>query len=428
VKPAMRRNAFFRAEAVCILLFCGVSICGQGSDYSFGDPLTTTASPTYLDPQQFGNCHWDGTHDVAPCIQAAINAGVTKVVRLPPGVWLIGQSLNVPANTALQGEANRTVLRPTTTNGTDPILLRIVDSADILVEDLIFDGGGQDFGNPNPVIGVTHSEGVVFDRISVENTRGRGIVIHDGVTRSGVRNSRLIHVGNHWKTTADQTDRIQGLVFCCGEGNEDNFAIGNYFEDIGLDALQFSNQFRFVAADNTFKLENNQHASVKSADFPAAIFPMYSTNSIIVHNSISGAQGCGIDAPGLQQSVISTNSISDSQSCGVGLFLGYDKVTQASGVLVIGNVINNNVRWKNSPFKGGVTIAGGAPSNITISGNTISNVQGNRSQLFGVQVLRNTQVTGLTIDRNNELSGNAIAPFDDAHFSEPKTAGAKGPR
>lgn len=379
------------------------------------------ASTRLLDPKRFGNCVWDGAHDVTLCIQAAVNAAGDKaaILRLPPGIWPLGQHVNLPANVTLIGERGQTILGPFSTNKSNPVLINGMNIVNVLIKNIVFDGGGDKFSNPSPLVVITRAQNVIFDNIIVQNTRGAGIFLQGGINNSGVRKSRFVHVGNYWKTTRNRADRLQALVFCCGIGNSGNFAEDNYFEDVGLDALQFSEQSRFTAVDNVFNLENNQHALINSPDFAAAIFPMDSVDSIITGNTISGAQGCGIDAPAFQRSTISRNKISNSQACGIGLFEGYDHRTQTSGISILGNTITNNVHWKASPFRGGITIAGGTPDHIKISRNIISDTQQIKTQSFGIQVISGTKVSDLKIDRSNKIIGNDDAMFDNANFSDP---------
>jgi hypothetical protein len=378
------------------------------------------ASNKSLNAESFGNCSWNGSDDVSPCVQAAVDAAAksAKAVHLPSGILLLSHPINLRSNVTLVGEPNRTVLKPTLVNNSKPVLLLGTNLAHVFVENLTFDGGGEDFQNANLLIDIAGSEDVVFKGVTVQNSRGAGAALHDGITQSGIRDSHFMHLGNYWKTTRNRADRLQGLVFCCGIGNSGNFAIGNYFEDIGLDALQFSEQSNFMAADNKFKLENNQHSLVQSGDFPAAIFPMNSVDSAILRNTISGAQGCGIDAPALRRSLISMNKVSDSHACGIGLFEGYDKSTQTSNIILTDNIIQNNVHWKESPFKGGITIAAGAPSQITISRNTVTDTQTEKTQIFGIEVVAGTKVSDLKIDKTNMLTGNALATLDHANFND----------
>jgi hypothetical protein len=110
--------------------------------------------------------------------------------------------------------------------------------------------------------------------------------------------------------------------------------------------------------------------------------------------------------------VIANNTIQDCGAAGVGLFLGYDRSTESTDVLIRNNRILGNVRWAQSPFKGGITIAGGAPSNITISANLITDSGKDKTQAYGVEI--NARVVGLKIDKRNNLLGNKTAPVEGA--------------
>jgi hypothetical protein len=391
-----------------------LSVASAGTS-SQGDAATTN-----LDAKGLGQCVWDGNHDVAPCVQSAIDTAAKQggEVTIPAGAWPISRALALPSNTRLRADNQDATLTPTPDNVSNPVLLNARASEHVRVENLRFDGGGGDFANANPVISVTGGDDVVFSHVEVLNTHGIGLLIQGGVTRSGVVESSFVHIGNHWKTTHLAKDRIQGLVFCCGAGNSGNFATHNTFEDIGLDALQFSIQSDFVASGNTFDLENNQHSVVNSFNYPAGIFPMNSIKSVISNNNIRGAQGCGIDAPGLRDTKIIDNTITDSHQCGVGLFQGYDKRTQVDNIEIVNNFISNSIHWSGSVFKGGVTIGFGSPHAITLSGNTITDTQGDKTQLYGVQVLKETHLTDLKIDDNNKLLGNAKGAIDREDIRE----------
>ncbi|MGC4106925.1 MAG: glycosyl hydrolase family 28-related protein [Thermomicrobiales bacterium] len=71
--------------------------------------------------RNFGACVWDGAHDVAPCIQAAIDAASAAggaIVHLPAGRWPIASPLTIGApGVGLQGVGNgisRDTLNPDT--------------------------------------------------------------------------------------------------------------------------------------------------------------------------------------------------------------------------------------------------------------------------------------------------------------------------
>ena len=344
----------------------------------FSTTLPSPADADSINPQLFGQCVWDGTHDVAPCIQAAINSAALKsgIVHIPHGTWELGQAVAIAANVTIEGDSEGTILKPAAGNQSNPVLLKgDWKAANVLVKGIAFDGGGQDYIESYPVIAVTTGASVVFDGVTVQNTNGIGLLLQGGTHHSGVRNSVFVNLGNHWKTTLQRKDRIQGLVFCCGKGNKNNFSIGNYFKDIGLDALQISDQNGFVATDNNLDLENDQRALVSSPDYAAGIFLMYSRNVTIARNVIHSAQGNGIDAPGLQHSTISNNTIADSGCAGIGLFLGYDKKTQTTGVLVSDNNIADSGRWNACTFKCGIVISGGTAVDVTSSHNTVTNTR-----------------------------------------------------
>jgi len=361
--------------------------------------------------EQSGGCVWDGSHDVAPCIQAAINAASHGggTVLLPAGVWPLGKALKLASNVTLTGDPAGTTFEPAAGDIDNPVLLGGRSIQNVTISAIIFDGGGKDFPDRNPVITVTTGGHLLFDHVTVQNTRGMAMLLQGGVHDSGVRDSRFIDDGNHWKSSSAKSDRQQGLVFCCGGGNINNFAIGNVFNAIGLDALQIANQDRFTATGNVFNLQSAELTQVKAPDYPAGIFALESNHVTIAGNQISDAAGNGIDAPGLQNSTISGNVITGSGGAGIGLFQGYDKTTQTSQVMVTGNTVTNNVQWAHSSFKGGITIAGGTPSGITLSGNNVADTQGAKTQLYGVQIHTSAPVPGLVIAANNQLSGNKTA-------------------
>jgi hypothetical protein len=346
------------------------------------------------------------------------------VAKIPEGRWRLSRPLVLPSNARIRGEGATTVLMPAADNTARAVLVIANASHHVRIQGVTFDGSGPDFANPKPLIVVTGGTDVVFDHIVVQNSHGIGLLFQGGVARSGVADSRFQNLGNHWKTTRSPKDRLQGLVFCCGIDNDGNFAKNNVFEDIGLDALQFSDQTDFTAVGNVFNLVNHSHALIHAPDFPSAIFPARSSRSVIASNVIYAAQGCGIDAPGLRDTVIMSNRISGSQACGIGLFPSYDKQIQTADVTLCGNIIVNNGRSQNSPFRAGVTISSGSPHSIYLYDNIIADTQQDKTQKFGVQVMKNTHLTGLKIDGSNRLSGNAEAPIrrndDETHLNPRK--------
>jgi hypothetical protein len=313
-------------------------------------------------------------------------------------------------NVTIEGDKGKTVLEPAPGNESNPVLLKIKNgSKNVLVKGITFDGGGPDFPNDKPVVSGTTVAQVLFDDVTVRNTHGVALLLQGGTTDSGVQHSRFVNIGNHWRATLDKKDRIQGLLFCCGNGNTRNFAIDNQFQNVGLDALQIGNQDGFIARNNVFDLSNDQFRMLKADDYPAGIFALGSRHVSMADNVIRNAPGNGIDAPGLQDSTISHNTVVGSGHAGIGIFVGYDKTTQAQNVSIVGNTVTNNVHWDHASFLGGITIAGGTPSNITISGNTVTDTQPAKTQKYGIYIRHGTNVSNLKIDPDNRLSGNLEA-------------------
>lgn len=366
-------------------------------------------APTQLSAKEpmIPDCSWQLTADLQPCIQAAIQkASVDSgTVLIPKGTWHLGKPLVLASSVTLMGETRDTTLMPTSDNVSKPVLLYGNNVNHAVVTRITFDGGGKDFANTNPVVEFTKSENLEINAITLQHSRGRGLVLHDGVNNSKVENSEFIDLGNHWKTTHERPDRLQGVAFCCGD-NSNNEADDNVFRDIGLDALQISNQTDFKVLRNKFDLENHQRDLVRSADYAAAIFSTYSSGGLIQGNTINGAQGNGMDLPAIQSSVIENNTIRNCGAAGIGLFRGYDKPTVPMHIKIRDNVVVDNVQWgKPSVFKGGITISGGAAEDISIEHNTVSDDQGVKTQDYAVMIRDGTHVENLEL-KNNNFDGN----------------------
>jgi hypothetical protein len=379
---------------------------------SLAEAIRSDRPVAVVDPRTIGTCMWDGQHDVAPCVQGALEAAARSgaAVRLPSGTWPIAQALRPPSGLTLEGEDGRTILEPRVDTTSRPLLLNVTPStANVVVRNIIFDGGGAQIGNDAALIKVSGATNIIFERITVRSSRGAGLVFESGVQSSGVRDSTFTNIGNRWKATSEKSDRSVGLLFCCGASNIHNFAIANHFTQIGLDALQIGDQNGFVASANTFDLESRQFDELAAPDYPAAIFSPQSRNVEITNNVIRNAPGNGIDAPGLGHSTLSGNIIMGCGGAGIGLFGGYDNVTQPSDVSIIGNTITDNVRWTRSTFTGGITISARAPTDVAISRNVVTNTTVARTQAFGVEVLNRTIASGVAVDHTNRLAGNRIA-------------------
>ena len=363
---------------------------------------------------------WAGTQDVSSAIQAAINTVSNAgggIVDIPAGVWQVGRSITLASNVELCGVGNQTILEPSVTNTGSTVFLNGYLDKNDLIQDIVFNGGGNNFANGNPLVEMTTGTDIVFDEDTFENSRGVALIIQGGSANSGVTASTFTDIGNYWEVTGLSSGCVQALIFCSGTGDLDNFAENNSFSNIGLDALQLSNQQGFLAANNVFMLSNDVRAVVMSSStYGAAIFAQNNSNSQITGNIINGAAGCGIDTAGLSNSTISWNIIDNCGSAGIGIFLGYDGTSQASGLNIFNNALLDNVNWNDSPFSGEIEVYKGDPTNIEISGNVVVDAKQDGIDQFAVE-LKDASVSGLTISSSNIVIGESSADLNEVNAS-----------
>ena len=390
----------------------------------------TNAGATY-DPRSsaFGVCTWNGVADVSSCIQSAITAAVAAgpgaTVELPAGVLPLGTFLTNTGPVTIKGQGmGVTILKPTAGNVASVYLYGPSNNiTGTVIRDLAFDGGGETSTQTNALTQVFHSQDITFQNVAWQNSGGIGF---NGSTSNGIKivNSRVVKVGNRWKTTHASGDRHQGLSFCCGDLTTwgfNNSVIGSYFEDIGLDAINTASETRMVVSNNIFNLENGQRAVVSVSDYPAAIYGSLGVGWSITGNTIQGAQGQCIDAPGLRKSTVSGNTLRLCGGAGVGLFAGGDGVSFtgsmstttltvtaiASGTFVAGQVIGSigATAIADGTYITAIGTCGGAPSLPCTA--TINNSQSVSSEamLAGTNV-RGVTVTGNTAVNNGQWSSS----------------------
>lgn len=358
----------------------------------------------------------DGAKDDAPAIAAALKAAAGKpgaVVLFPPSgkPCLLKSSLTLPDGVTLWAAPGSVTLKAAPDNAARPALMALASHTKLV--GLSFDGGGAEAANTNPlIIGYKVTE-VSFDHVAVRHSHGIGVLFSTGITHVDIHDSTFEDLGNHWKTTHAAKDRIQGVVICCGEGNHDNTAAFNLFADIGLDALQFSDQSAVTAHANLFRLENGERAAVTAPDYPAAIYLVRDSGITIADNRVEGAQGNCIDAPGITEARFLRNTVSGCGQAGIGLFMspddGHPRIP-SHDVLLENNEITNNVHWAASPHKGGLTLTG-ATAQVTLRGNRITDTQAHKTQTYAVFGPPGNSVKGLAVDRSNKLDGNAAGIY-----------------
>lgn len=358
------------------------------------------------------------------CLQAAIERAATTgaEVHIPAGRYVLRTHLQLRDNVVIRGE-DGAVIVPSPDNMSEPVLLSGNNIRHVTISQVAFEGGGADFANRGALISLSGTLAVLLDQVAIGHVRGKAIVVVNGdpshpSVRNGLSNSVIEDVGNHWKSSHQRSDRDVAVLFWDNTGNtsRSNYATGNHFADVGLDALQITGQNGFKAEGNIFELWNNQIKLLKSGDYPAAIFTTRSRRVSIAGNTIHQAVGNGIDAPGLTDSTIENNTITECGQSGIGIFQNYDGDARDSGSLTIkGNTIQDNAIWSASTWRAGISIGGGKPYSITIAANTISDTRakGKKTQDYGIEVVNGsgikTRPKDLVVEADNALKGNQRA-------------------
>ncbi len=88
--------------------------------------------------------------------------------------------------------------------------------SELAVAGLGFDGGGQDFTNPNPLASCLPRYRRDFDQTDWSNARGNAIV-GSNVSDTRISASSFTNIGNHWKTTGASSDRRAAIALCCND-------------------------------------------------------------------------------------------------------------------------------------------------------------------------------------------------------------------
>jgi hypothetical protein len=296
----------------------------------------------------------------------------------------------------------------------------------VLVEGLGFDGDLGRSRNSNNLILTYKSARVVFKQVTVQNTAGIGVVLSTGVTESGLRGSTAVNVGSRWKTTGRRGDQHQGVAFCCGNGNHDNFVVDSVFDDVGLDAISFSNQTDFLVQGNRITNAGAAVAGVvgvrlaagldrKDLIGGAAVYGAASNGVKVVNNVSDGAGGNGIDLFTAGGAEIVGNTTRRSGGNGIGF-------AAASNARIMNNTVidNNQARLSVvSAPQAGIFLTGGRNgqpivSKVMISGNTVTDDQPRKTQNYGVQLQDGSVASDITVDQSNRLDGNAMATFGEA--------------
>lgn len=340
----------------------------------------------------------NGNTDVAAGIQAAIAASVLRPIYIPPqvGKCLLSTPLVAKAGLVLYAQRGTVVFAPTAGNVANPALFSASAVSELAVAGLGFDGDGQDFTNPNPLASVYRATGVTFDQTDWSNARGNAIV-GSNVSDTRISASSFTNIGNHWKTTGASSDRRAAIALCCNDqqSSTSNSVHGNAFTDIGLDAISATEQIDFSADSNKCRWSFTEWTMVTAPDYPACIYVKNSDGIVVSKNFSYQAPGNAFDIVGTRF-VVSGNNGTMSGAAGVA-------ADGASGAIT-GNVLTNNGRWALAPQRGAISLFGAA--NVSVSGNTATDIQATKTQPYGIWGNPGSVQTGLSVAPNNVVAGN----------------------
>lgn len=365
----------------------------------------------------------DGSTDDRTAINATMTAassGTAKTVFFPPSstACMMASSVTVPANVTLWGYPGTVTVKAKAGNVSSPLMFDMGNNS--TMDGLIIDGGGATFGSSNSAVTVFQKTDVTVQNTRFQNIRGIGLIFSTSIVRARVINNVFYNVGNYWKTSALAADRAQGLAFCCGTkaNNYGNMISGNYFEDIGLDAISIDVQTDMQVVDNRFRLDNGQLTQIWTNPQPtalsAAIYAIGTDQLLVSGNMIAGASGNGIDTQATNNT-ITANSIYSSGQAGIGCFA--TGATTNTNCTITGNQILRTGSWATNGWLGGISM-GNSPNNaayntVIISDNTVVDNAGVPTQNYGVWASSSTSWSSLYIGADNRLTGT-VSQFGGA--------------
>jgi hypothetical protein len=366
-----------------------------------------------------------GVADSAGALQLALNVAAVNcgTVELPAGTYSLSTALNVGSCVRIHGQAGSKLIARAG-NVSNPVLLAVSVKSNILIQGVTFDGGGTSFANTNTVVTVFQSSGVIFDGVTGQNTRG-DMILFSEADSSGVQNSYFLNIGMFWQTSLLTSDRHSAVTFCCTAGGIqgfNNFALNNYFTNIGLDPISTGVQTNFAAVGNRcyLHLATPQYVTLSSAtDWPGCIFSSGDTSITITGNIADSAPGNGIDiASSTGALVVTGNYITTAGGNGI-------NISNTSNIAASGNVVLNSGAHTAACGRAGIYLAD-AISLGTIGHNTLTDTRGggSKTQQYGIfaetACSHAATLTNVLIDETNQTAGNAAGAYGGG-LSNPTT-------
>lgn len=338
---------------------------------------------------------------------AAVPTGGTLFIPPSTTACMLSQNIVIPRSMTVWAYPGTATLKELTGNTANPALLTVSGINNVTVQGVVFDGGGSAFANTNPVITGFGATQLIFDRVTVQNTRGIGMNLST-LTASGVQNSTFSNVAMNWQTSLSAADRHQAIAF--NSAGQKNFALNNYFTNIGLDAVSFTAQTDFVADGNRCKLAlaTPQYVTLPAAGaYPACVFSSGNTSSTIVNTVSDSAPGNGIDLGTSNTSVVvSNNYVIKSGGAGVAV--------TATNFQISGNILLNNVQNAADCHLGGVSFADTSTIGV-VSNNVATDNQGSKTQQYGIYAFtacsHPATLNNVAIDPNNAVVSNLTGAY-----------------
>ncbi len=345
----------------------------------------------------------DGSTDNAAAfgtIAARLALSIGKTVYFPPQAapCMTSASIAAVSGATYRAAPGTVIIKAIGTSTANPLLVSANAVTNVLFYGLTFDGNLAAVPAASNVGTVFGSTGVVFDHVTVQHTRGIGLLFSTGVSNSGVRSSVFTDLGNYWKTSGNNADQQQGIAFCCGANNVANFVNDSYFSDTGLDALSVALQTDFQASGNRFKGVGGRYANGGAAIYASSNIDMLASGNVV-----DGTFGNGFDLHTMTHATLAGNYVKGAGGSGISL------ATVAVGT-VSGNTVLNSNQGGTSSLNSGMSVTG-TNSALTFAANTATDDQTTKTQQFGIQGLASQVCTNCTFDGSNELDGNAQGAF-----------------
>lgn len=356
----------------------------------------------------------DGVTDDRAAMEVAFtaaSAGTKKTVYFPPSSTICalgnsGSSLSVPDGVTLFAHPGTATLGVLSANAAPSLLLAMGDNT--AVYGLTLDGGGATHGSANRLVHVGGKTNVTFDTVTFRSTRGIALLGTPPWNNVKVVNSKFTDIGNYWKTTLVPSDRKQAIaVSDLGTPGSGVYIIGNYFADIGLDAISIGNQTLAVIENNWAQMENGQLSAAFSpapTAMSAFVYCVASvTDCVVRNNTIIGASGNAIDVSAQHNHVVG-NTIVDSGQAGIGCFADNAGTIECS---INSNTIRNASLWSgaSSTWPGAISL-GNASDNaaykmVAIGQNTITDDASPHKTIYGIYYRTGTTIATERIDDSN---------------------------